>query len=172
MKRTSRSTTLVAVALTSALAYAAELETVNNPAAGFSISLPAGWTSVPLPTGLISSAAERNELGRPVVSFNVGQPDLGGNSFTAFREEQRTSAERRSKQGDLLVLIDLEHAAGPAFRLTRRTTTRDGLEQVVHAVYVEAGRTVWLLNWLVSPSDDPDRFEELALAVAASFRVE
>ena len=44
--------------------------------------------------------------------------------------------------------------------------------QVVHAVYVEAGATTWLLNWIVPPSDTPDRFEELSLVVTASFRVE
>ncbi len=173
MKTRILTTTILAtLALTSTVAYAAEFETIKNPTAGLSIDLPTGWRSVPLPTGLIASAAERDDLGRPEVSFNIGQPDLGGKSFAALREEQRAGAERRSKQGDLLTLIELEHAAGPAFRLTRRTTTSDGLVQVVHAVYVAAGSTIWLLNWIVPPSNAPDRLDELFLMVTASFRVE
>ena len=95
-----------------------------------------------------------------------------GAARVSSRGRASAGAERRSKQGDLLTLIELEHAAGPAFRLTRRTTTRDGLVQVVHAVYVEAGSTIWLLNWIVPPSDAPDRLDELFLMVTASFRVE
>ena len=173
MKTRILTTTILAtLALSSTVAYAAEFETIKNPTAGFSIDLPKGWRSVPVPTGLIASATERDDLGRPEASLNVSKPDLGGKSFAAVREEERARAERISKQGDLLTLIELEHAAGPAFRLTRRMTTRNGLVQVVHAVYVEAGSTIWLLNWIVPPSDAPDRLDELFLMVTASFRVE
>ena len=175
MRKTSRRTILLlglAAASWAAAARAAELKKVENPAAGFSIGLPQGWRSIPLPTGLIGMAAERNERGQPVVTLNVSQPDLAGKSFAALLEEERARVERMSKPGDEHQLATLEHAAGPAFRTTRRTTTNSGQVQAVQAVYLEAGGKVWLLNWVVPPSDEPDRFEELSLAVVESFSVE
>jgi hypothetical protein len=74
-----------------------------------------------------------------------------------------------SKPGDKHQVTALEHAAGSAFRATRRTTTKGGQVQVVHAVYLAAGGKVWLLNWATPPSDDPEPFEELSLAVVKSF---
>ena len=156
-------------ALVIATAQADQLETVTNEAAGFTIEFPVGWRSVPLPTGLIGSAGERNERGQPVAMCNISQPDLGGKTFDTLFEEERSRAERMNKPGDEHQVATLEHAAGAAFRVTRRTTTSSGQVQVVHAVYLAAGGKVWLLNWTTPPSNDPEQLEELSLAVAKSF---
>lgn len=156
-------------ALVIAPAQAQDLETVTNEAAGFTIGLPTGWSPVALPTGLIGSAGERNERGQPLAMLNVSQPDLGGKTFVSLFEEERARAARMSKPGDEHQVTSLEHTAGSAFRATRRTTTNSGQVQVVHAVYLEAGGKVWLLNWVAPPSNDPEQFEDLSLAVVNSF---
>jgi len=155
--------------LSPAAIYADELETVTNEAAGFAIDVPSGWQAVPLPTGLLVNADERNERGQPVAMINVRRPDLGDKSFSEHFAAEQARAERMTKAGDEHVVTPFDHEAGSEFRAVRRTTTRDGQVQMVISVYLDTESGVWLVNWITPPADTAERFEDLAVTVAKSF---
>ena len=148
---------------------AQELKIVDNAAGGFSIELPAAWTPISIPDRLICQSAERSETGLPAVAFNLG-PDTSGKTFAELREEHESRATRKSTADDVHVFSDLAHEAGPAFTYTRTTTTRSGKKQAARNTFVEAGKGIWMLNWVQVASDDPTEYEELWGRVVASFR--
>ncbi len=152
-----------------ATVHAGELETVTNEAAGFTIDIPEGWQAVPLPTGLLVNAGERNERGQPVAMINVSRSDLAGKTFSEYFAAEQARAERMTKSGDEHMVTSFEHEAGSAFRALRRTTTSDGQVQMVSSVYIDTGSGVWLVNWITPPTDAVERFEDLAATVARSF---
>jgi hypothetical protein len=151
-------------------ASAQVLKTHNHTEFGVSLDLPAEWTSLQHPAGVMSSSNVRNQVGQPIGMVTLSTQDLEGKSFNELTADSKAGAERRNSEGDVHLFEPLEHSAGPAFFTTRRTTKGDKT-QVVQAYYIEAAGKVFRINCASPLSTEPDQLLELYRAIVDSFSV-
>ena len=152
-------------------ASAQDLKTLNHTDFGISLDLPAEWTSLQHPAGVMSSSNVRNQVGQPLGMVILAIQDLEGKSFDELMADSKAGAERRNSEGDVHLFETLEHPAGPAFVTTRRTTKREKT-QVVMAYYIEAAGKVFRINCASPLSTEPDQLLELYRAIFDSFSVD